>query len=226
MLDAVRKHQLNSHVEQFVTPGNISGNPILGSLLVADNILPLSSFSTDPWFIRQRVSTLELVASCAALGLKFTSTSHIALPFRIIHNQLRIHSRAPIQELQTFLGFLSGATLEIQDCSDYYLVTSQTQEIFALWRALRIVPFRGELITASLHWAPIIETKPAQTRVSVERTQKRPLIITRKGEEAPSNEKRGTTATRKGRKTGKWNGGRKVPPLNQTNFPSFANLAS
>jgi hypothetical protein len=159
------------------------------------------------------------------MKLKFASYSHIALPYRISSRGLRVYSRAPRQELQAFLGFLNGTTIVVQDCTHYYLVNSRTEEIFALWRALRVVPFRGELLTVSVDWEPMVGVKAAPSRVVVEHKQQQPLTITRKGDTVvPPKEIR--NSRRMDGRTGRRNCGRKVPALNQVNFPSFENLAA
>jgi hypothetical protein len=55
----------------------------------------------------------------------------------------------------------------------------QKADCCAVWSVLRIVPFRGDTLTAAVHWAPIQPEHPGP-RIIVERPSKPLALLERK----------------------------------------------
>jgi hypothetical protein len=126
-----------------------------------------------------RASNYEISAACASLRLKFDGYN-VTLPYRVIRNRLEVRTTAGSYAFRQFLLMLNGSLgFKVKGGRDYFLVTAEPVTCFALWRALAIVPYGGQLMDVRMHSKAIEEREPTYGRVL---KKLEPLkIVTRSG---------------------------------------------
>jgi hypothetical protein len=145
--------QLRAGLQKLVSKDTVLASPSLCALVTAENALPESALVTDPLFVRLHQTEAELAAACHELSLAVTDAGAIRLPYRLTKHRLELHTTAPEQLLKHWLCTLSGCdAIELERRCDFFLMSTDEANAFAIWRALAVVPFFGEFIDVRMHW--------------------------------------------------------------------------
>jgi hypothetical protein len=154
-MQTLRSRYICSRVEQLLAPGHVLGNPAFASFVIAGNLFPMAALLTDPLLIRSRASMSDLSTACADLHFDLIHSHaagpQIPLPYTAFSNTLVLKSTAKRWDIVPFLRLLTGSNaFEMRFIGSGYLVKAEPAFVFALWRALKFVPFHGELIEAKM----------------------------------------------------------------------------
>jgi hypothetical protein len=144
---------------------------------------PIEVVCSSPGWTKLKVAESEVMQCCAnskcASVASYSGRLGIALPYLLIPLIRGIQNfSAPIQDIHRFIAMIHGNSLfQILPFGQNSLPINfeQKADCCAVWRVLRIVPFRGHTLPAAVHWIPIQPEHPGP-RITVERPSK-PLAL-------------------------------------------------
>jgi hypothetical protein len=184
---STRQGQILSQIEATLSPANLLQNPFLVSRVGPRNRISVSALSSIPPLVKLNASQSEIVALCARS--QFVDVVHDSAEFLICPRFLVCPSVLIVLDvakaLSDFLAFV-----RVMNGNDRFqafrfgdaiaLHFEQSENCIALWRALRIVPFRGKCVHAYAHSMPL----QAQAPVPAERTS--PIVVEHRKRERPA----------------------------------------
>jgi hypothetical protein len=189
MRPPTRQQQIQLCLEAGLSSRTLPSNPVLVSQILLNCCLPIEAVCSIPGLIKLKAAESEVIQSfpnpkCASVA-SYSGRVVLSLPYIVIPWNLYIQNfTAPITELHRFIAMIHGNTnFQISPIDRAVLVSfEQKGDCCAVWRVLRIVPFRGQTLVAAVHWIPQPQQQQPAPRIRVERPSKEQAVLGRKSD--------------------------------------------
>jgi hypothetical protein len=165
---SARQSLILSHIEVSLSAQSLLQNVFLVSRVGPRNRIALSALAALPPLLRLNATAWEILECCARsrrLDVAQEPAGFAVCPrFAVCPSVLIVSGVAKaVRDFHAFVCAMNGSErFQAFHCGDgVALHFEQSDECIALWRALRIVPFRGQWVTAYAHSMALQEQPPA-----------------------------------------------------------------
>jgi hypothetical protein len=147
-------------VEDLMSPSHLIRNPFLCSRLNSCNRISILSLSESANLQKVNVTDSELIESCGRCQfLDVVGNDEVALRYDVRPQILIIRQVGAIAsafEFRDFVHQIKGdfdfTAFPIADGGDVAIHFGSLEQCIAVWRALRLVPFRGQVLDIQVYW--------------------------------------------------------------------------
>jgi hypothetical protein len=200
---------LRNKIEQLLSRQHLLRDPYLISQVMPYNLIPISAIAKLPSIAKFNATEADIIQCCCqSYNLDFLRIDNVAVVsphYLIVPTILMVKDVKPLGTLFEFGDFVSSLAGEssfyaypANDGNDYAVHFQYQEHCVAAWRALRIIPFRGQILDVEVFAPPqpftITQTTAVKSRTAPEaksevtvpkvtdpKTEKAaPIIITKK----------------------------------------------